>query len=126
MDQLDIYVEFFKDVDYNSFNQDKVHFSDEINNISDFYNKVQRLPFNVRKFSLEIKNALNDCELSFRDHPIEADDSFEFEYRFKDLGSVNQNLYMEFLHNAYKVDDILLSSLTVGNWNSFKFDFSPV
>lgn len=126
MDQLDIFVEFFKDVDYDSLNAVKVTPSDEVKNIRDFYDKVQKLPFNVRKFSFEIRNSLNGCPLEFRDFPVDQDDSLEFEYRFRDLGPVSKAIYMDFLHNAYKEDELLLSSLSVGNWISYKFNMSPM
>lgn len=126
MDQLEIFVEFFRDVDYDSFNQVKVAHLDNVRDIIDFYDKVQRLPFRVRKFSFEVKSQLNDCHLEFRDFPFDETDCLDFTYRFQDNGEVSKEFYMDFLHNAYKEDKFILNSTTSGNWLSFKFGLSPV
>ena len=125
-DDLTIYVEFFKDVDYNEFSNKKIKKSIEINSIADFYDKVQKLPFRVRKFSFDIRNTLNDCLLEFREFPLKESDNLQIEYRFQDLGEVSKGVYMEFLHNAYKESDILLNSDSAGNWNHLTQKLSPI
>jgi methyltransferase-like protein len=122
---LEIFVEFFKDVEYDQISNVKRNKTSEVNNILDYYDKVLKLPFKVRKFVFEIRNSLNEILLEYRDFPLKENDTLQFEYLFHDLGYISKEEYMDFLHNAYKEDSLLLESENSGNWSIKNQKLSP-
>ena len=123
---MDIFVEFFDDVDYEEFSNVKIKRSDKVSNILDFYNKVQKLPFKVRKFSFEIQTKLNECIVDYRDFPVDDQDLMGINYRFLDQGLVSQETYMEFIHNAFKESNFILTSSNSGVWSNHVSEYSPI
>ena len=123
---MEIYVEFFNDVDYEEFSKFQIERSDEVKNILDYYNKYQKKPFKVRKFIFELESKLNGCLIDFRDFPFDNQDIIEFDYKFYDEGLVSKQIYFDFLHNAYKEDNLLITSESAGNWSKASSEFSPI
>lgn len=109
-------MEFIEGEEYDEFLSKQFDKSDELKHIVDYYDTLVKWPFKVKKFIFKVESWLNQHPLGYRNVNFNKHDSLEVKYKFKDAGLIKKNEYMDFLHNAHKFDEMLISSQSANVW----------
>ena len=113
-------------MDYDEFIEKNTAKREEFGNIYELYQSNNLNPSKIRKFTFEMMTNLNQCQLEFREVPLDKFDSVEVKYRLEDQGEVNPDFFMEFLHHSFKEDNFILNSSKNGSWATVRNFYSTI
>jgi len=90
--------------------------TEDIKDEFDYFTKVAKFNHRVYKFEFYIYVYINGVLQKFPGHEISKGDQVEIKYRFEKCGQAGFQDYMNFLHEAYKMDAINIDLSYVGAW----------
>lgn len=96
----------------------------EIQHIHDYYVKIIKKKPVLKEFYFRINSTINDITLMNKNYNFQPGDSIELSYSFGEKATPKFENYMEFLHNAYKSEDILVTNRTANSWSKVYKNFT--
>ena len=97
-------------------NHKLVEQTEEVKDEFDYFTKISKFSNRVYKFEFHIYVYVNGILQKYPGHEITKGDQIEIKYRFEKCGKAVFHDYMNFLHEAYKMDSINIDASYVGAW----------